>query len=707
MIRQAKQWQHSFPLLYCKNRPLLKRPDVKQISYGLLALWCSTVAAMPEPDFNQLRQTVFSAARQDLQLGIQRIDDILQQQAQQLTLEQQIRLLYSKADYLHRSNHTNQAIEILALTKALSLESADPSILYSYHNLTAGIFSDLGLFQPAVQHYRQALEKAQFLSNGYYIKQTENNMALILTKQHQYDEAKRYFKQFQQYGIQTDDASVQAVALNNLGEVAMDEGDTALAASYHRQALALRTKHQLTHHFSYSMLNLAKVAKAEQNWPEVITLAQQCLALRRDRNDLQLIEPGLLLAEAFSKTNQHDAAQQQLEQTLAIAKRLQNAEWLLQAWLLQAELYRSKNPDMALQAMRQALLAQQQLSGQRFDISLAQSTADLGLKSREIQLQESKRQHELSELAASAQQQKLWLAIGATSLVLLLVLAFSLNIRRKNQALAQSLDHLQRTRRQLVEAEKMASLTSLVTGIAHQLNTPLGTVLTAVSCGNEQLTSLQRKLQEKTLTAADLRQGLQENSELLQLAEQSTHRAAELVQRFKLISAQFDQSAPEPVALHQYLPTLMHSLLLSLNADKSTTLQLNGPELNIISYPALLTKVFSALTENALVHGLGDQSHPKISIDWQQQERKLQLKFADNGSGIAKDLASKVFDPFFSTKLGQGSLGLGLNIVFNTLQTLKGHIELADATQQQPGSCFVLTLPLDIREATNEPQSQV
>ncbi|MBU2278613.1 MAG: tetratricopeptide repeat protein [Gammaproteobacteria bacterium] len=664
------------------------------------------MAAMPEPDFNQLRQTVFSAARQDFQLGIQRIDDILQQQEQQLTLEQQIRLLYSKADYLHRSNHTNQAIEILAMTKALSLESADPSILYSYHNLTAGIFSDLGLFQPAVQHYRQALEKAQFLSNGYYIKQTENNMALILTKQHQYDEAKRYFKQFQQYGIQTDDASVQAVALNNLGEVAMDEGDTALAATYHRQALALRTKHQLTHHFSYSMLNLAKVAKAEQNWPEVITLAQQCLTLRRDRNDLELIEPGLLLAEAFSKTNQHDAAQQQLEQTLAIAKRLQNAEWLLQAWLLQAELYRSKNPDMALQAMRQALLAQQQLSGQRFDISLAQSTADLGLKSREIQLQESKRQHELSELAASAQQQKLWLAIGATSLVLLLVLAFSLNIRRKNQALAQSLDHLQRTRRQLVEAEKMASLTSLVTGIAHQLNTPLGTVLTAVSCGNEQLTSLQRKLQEKTLTAADLRQGLQDNSELLQLAEQSTHRAAELVQRFKLISAQFDQSAPEPVALHQYLPTLMHSLLLSLNADKSTALQLNGPELNIISYPALLTKVFSALTENALVHGLGDQSHPKISIDWQLQERQLQLKFADNGSGIAKDLASKVFDPFFSTKLGQGSLGLGLNIVFNTLQTLKGHIELADPTQQPPGSCFVLTLPLDIREATSEPQSQ-
>lgn len=94
-------------------------------------LWCSAVVAMPESEFNQLRQTAFAAARQDYASGIKRIDEILQQQKLQLTLEQQIRLLYSKADYSYRLNQPNNAITILAQAKALSLESKDPAILYS------------------------------------------------------------------------------------------------------------------------------------------------------------------------------------------------------------------------------------------------------------------------------------------------------------------------------------------------------------------------------------------------------------------------------------------------------------------------------------------------------------------------------------------------------------------------------------------------
>lgn len=681
---------------------------------------------MPEPEFNQLRHTVFAAARQDYFSGIQRIDEILQQQQLQLTLEQQIRLLYSKADYSYRMNQTNNAITILAQAKELSLESKDRAILYSYHNILADIFSNLGMYQPAMQHYRQALEKSQFLNDRYYTRQTENNLALILTKQRQFAEARRYLEQFYQHGLQTDDPSVQSVALNNLGEVALAEGNVSLARDLHQQALALRQQHQITAHFSWSYLNLAKVAKAEQQWSTVIELTRQCLQLRQGKLDLELIEPGLLLAEALTKTGQMAEAQQLLQQSLAIATRRQQSEWQLKAWQMQADFYRLQQPELALQAMQQALTAQQKLAEQRYDLSIAQSAADLGLLSKEAELQQSHRQHELTQLAATAQQQKLWLVIGAALLILAITLFFVLKIRRKNQALQQSLDHLQRTRKQLVEAEKMASLTSLVSGMAHQLNTPLGIILTAVSGCHEQLQRLQQKFIAKTLSATDLQQGLAENRDMLQLAERNTNRAAELVQRFKQISVQYEQVEPEPLALQQYLKDLMQELLLSFNPATPVDLQLGGPDLTIISYPAQLNKVLAALTENALYHGLSDLPQPQIILSWQLQqtdvttkiaEQKVILQFADNGCGITPDLAAKIFDPFFSTKLGQGCLGLGLNIVFNTLQNLGGQIELATnltSTQPDPavqtqlghaqaGCTFIITLPLDIRQSRKPP----
>lgn len=674
---------------------------------------------MPEPEFNQLRQTVFSAAREDYQSGIRRIDEILQQPQFQLTMEQQIRLLYSKADYSYRINQPNHAISILAQAKGLSLESKDPAILYSYHNILAGIFSDLGLFQPAMQHYRQALEKSQFLKDSYYARQTENNLALILTKQRQFAEARRYLEKFYQHGLQTKDPSVQGVALNNLGQVALDEGNIELARELHQQALALRQQHQLHHHFSWSYLNLAKVAKAGQQWPKVIELTRQCLQLRQGKLDLDLIEPGLLLAEALAKTGLMDEAQAELKQALAIATRRQHAEWQLQAWKMQAEFYRQRQPELSLQAIQQALTAQQKLAEQRYDLSIAQSAAELGVLSREAELQRSRRQHELAQLSAEAQQQRLWLTIAATVLILAITLFFVLKIRRKNQALQQSLDHLQRTRKQLVEAEKMASLTSLVSGIAHQLNTPLGIILTAVSGCHEQLQRLQMKFAAKTLSATDLQLGFTENSDMLQLAERNTNRAAELVQRFKQISAQFEQAEPEPLVLPQYCKDLMQELLLGFNPATPVQLQLHGPALTLISYPAQLNKVLTALTENALHHGLSDTAQPKISLSWQLQDaqdgqQKVMLLFSDNGRGISEDLMTKIFDPFFSTKLGQGSLGLGLNIVFNTLQSLGGQIELAGSGAQpehqlsttpaktptaQPGCTFIITLPLDIRHS--------
>lgn len=255
---------------------------MKYCCYGLLAWLSFSVAAMPEPEFETLRNTLLKSAAVDYAEAVRAADALLEQHKLQLTLEQQIRLAYQKAIYQERSNQAVAALETLAWCKSLSLESADRSILYSYHNILAGIYSNQGLYQQALQQYQLALPLASMLSKPHFFYQTENNMALVLLKLGQTNEARSYFQRFYQQGLADKTPSVQAVALNNLGEAALQSGDVQAAERYHQQALALRALHRLE--ASWSFLNLARVALARKDGPAAVTLATHSLQLRQSRD---------------------------------------------------------------------------------------------------------------------------------------------------------------------------------------------------------------------------------------------------------------------------------------------------------------------------------------------------------------------------------------------------------------------------------------
>ena len=137
----------------------------------LLFFFSASIAAMPEDDFARLRSDIFSVSNQSYQAGIEKIDDTLKQYRFQLTLEQQIRLLYSKAIYQHRTNQTQAALVTLHQCKLLSEESAEQSILYSYHNILAGgvpfYYSCRRIF---VQRKTQALPNRRGLVHQRYAK---------------------------------------------------------------------------------------------------------------------------------------------------------------------------------------------------------------------------------------------------------------------------------------------------------------------------------------------------------------------------------------------------------------------------------------------------------------------------------------------------------------------------------------------------------
>lgn len=116
----------------------------------------------------------------------------------------------------------------------------------------------------------------------------------------------------------------------------------------------------------------------------------------------------------------------------------------------------------------------------------------------------------------------------------------------------------------------------------------------------------------------------------------------------------------------------------------------------MLSYPGPLGQVLMNLIDNALIHAFQNhaQGHMRLSAN-QIDEQQVSMRFEDNGIGISQTNLGRVFEPFFTTRLGQGGSGLGLSICYNIVTSLlRGQI--AVRSQENQGTCFELVLPLCI-----------
>ena len=113
------------------------------------------------------------------------------------------------------------------------------------------------------------------------------------------------------------------------------------------------------------------------------------------------------------------------------------------------------------------------------------------------------------------------------------------------------------------------------------------------------------------------------------------------------------------------------------------------------SYPGPLGQVLSNLINNAMVHAFAPGQRGTIAVTAKTMgSESIELRVTDSGRGIAPADVNRVFEPFFTTRLGQGGSGLGLHIVHNIVTgALGGTIKVVSIDGQ--GAEFVLTLPLN------------
>ncbi len=266
------------------------------------------------------------------------------------------------------------------------------------------------------------------------------------------------------------------------------------------------------------------------------------------------------------------------------------------------------------------------------------------------------------------------------------------DLENSNAELKDSISQLKLAQDQLIESEKMASLGSLVAGIAHEINTPLGVAVTSSSILGPSIKKIKKSLQDGTLTKEQMLKFVTNLDEAALLIEHNLNRTTDLVKSFK-------QVAVEKTNLHKAefdLNRLLETLLISLIPEtKKYNVNINNAIPNNIildSYSGDFYQLLTNLILNSLIHGFGKNKNGNLVVTANLSDHMLSLSIKDDGVGMHQDMSDRIFEPFYTSKRGTGGSGLGLSIVYNIVNTKLGG-EISVISKPDEGAEFIIVCP--------------
>lgn len=263
-------------------------------------------------------------------------------------------------------------------------------------------------------------------------------------------------------------------------------------------------------------------------------------------------------------------------------------------------------------------------------------------------------------------------------------------VTEKNSELEDNISKLKTVQGKLIEAEKQASLSKLVAGVAHEINTPIGIGITSSTLIESSTSKLGERVESGQLTKNNLTDFVSSSIETTQVLIKNLHRAAEIIQRFKRLSS--DNIQPLIESLNIGDKTKDTILAISPNMKGVDVNLENIQNIEVETDSGAIYHTISNLVLNAKNHAFENIESPKVVIRMgDYQEDKVTIMVQDNGNGIDEETLPKIFDPFFSTAKNNGGTGLGLSIVFNVLARINGSIRCESEKGQ--GTTFFIEIP--------------
>ncbi len=273
------------------------------------------------------------------------------------------------------------------------------------------------------------------------------------------------------------------------------------------------------------------------------------------------------------------------------------------------------------------------------------------------------------------------------------VVARTSDLSALNRDLTRTIEQLKLAQDQLVESEKMAALGGLVAGVAHEINTPLGIGVTAASHLEIETKRMAKRLGDSVATREEIEAYQRQAHEATEIILRNLRRADKLVKSFKQVAVDQSSEQKRTLDLGAYLEEILTSLAPALKRGRHTIEVRCNERVSIDTYPGALYQIVVNLVMNSITHAFGGGEEGKISIEIARGgDSEIEIDYRDNGRGMTDDVRRRAFEPFFTTRRGQGGSGLGLHIVYNLVtQVLRGKVELESSPGR--GVRFRLRLP--------------
>jgi signal transduction histidine kinase len=257
---------------------------------------------------------------------------------------------------------------------------------------------------------------------------------------------------------------------------------------------------------------------------------------------------------------------------------------------------------------------------------------------------------------------------------------------------------------ELIESSKLAFLGSMVAGVAHEVNTPIGICVTAMSTADDMVQEVEQTLKARQLTEDGLHDFFESIRTSSTLVLTNLDRAATLIRSFKGIATDQTSETPRRLELGAYLREILASLRPELKRSAVEVQVVCETPIEIAVLPGPLWQIVSNLVLNGVVHAFSDEQGGTITLTVSAEPRGwVRIICADTGKGMAPEIRERIFEPFFTTRRGQGGTGLGLFITYNLVtQALGGRIRCDSEPGQ--GTQFDITLP-PVPPASDAPQT--
>jgi len=238
----------------------------------------------------------------------------------------------------------------------------------------------------------------------------------------------------------------------------------------------------------------------------------------------------------------------------------------------------------------------------------------------------------------------------------------------------------------LFEVKRMSALGSLVAGVAHEINTPVGISLMASSTLASETQQIAEKFKSDKISKKEFKDFLNIANQTAALILNNLERTATLIQSFTQVSVDQSTEQKRKFNIKDYTEDIIRSITPELK-NKNVEIKLDiNEDYDLDSYPGVFAQIITNLVINSITHAYNDNEAGEIELSARLVDGMYYFVYLDNGKGISSEDIDRIFEPFYK------GIGLGLHIVYNLVtQKLKGSITCESIPGE--GAKFHISIP--------------